>query len=242
MIISYFGAVRKNLWCCGWEFKPDTIVLTGLQTGLGKTKTKGMNMKKLALTSLLAFLTVSGAYAETNYFVGGSAAIKTDSEHSTVFNVAPEFGWKYDSDWDLGVMANFGIDHKYMEDMYSMEGDTYTYGIGAFARYKVAEFGGAKLLLKGSVGVDFATMSPDDDAIDAETFTTLNASVVPMITYDISESFTLYANLNFLGVSAGYNFENKDLGIEDSWRIGAVADSANVANTSDFQIGFLYNF
>lgn len=203
-------------------------------------------MKKLALTSLLAFLTVSGAYAETNYFVGGSAAIKTDSEHSTVFNVAPEFGWKYDSDWDLGVMANFGIDHKYMEDMYSMEGDTYTYGIGAFARYKVAEFGGAKLLLKGSVGVDFATMSPDDDAIDAETFTTLNASVVPMITYDISESFTLYANLNFLGVSAGYNFENnsenKDFDKEDSWRIGAVADSANVANTSDFQIGFLYNF
>lgn len=203
-------------------------------------------MKKLALTSLLAFLTVSGAYAETNYFVGGSAAIKTDSEHSTVFNVASEFGWKYDSDWDLGVMANFGIDHKYMEDMYSMEGDTYTYGIGAFARYKVAEFGGAKLLLKGSVGVDFATMSPDDDAIDAETFTTLNASVVPMITYDISESFTLYANLNFLGVSAGYNFENnsenKDFDKEDSWRIGAVADSANVANTSDFQIGFLYNF
>lgn len=199
-------------------------------------------MKKLALTSLLALFAVSGAHAETSYFVGGSAVFKTDNEHSMVFNVAPEFGWKYDSDWDLGVMANFGLDHKYMEDVYSMEGDTYTYGIGAFARYKVAEFGGAKLLLKGSVGVDFATMSPDDDAIDAETFTTLNASVVPMITYDISESFTLYANLNFLGVYAGYNFENKDLGIEDGWRIGAIADSANVANTSDFQIGFLYNF
>ena len=200
-------------------------------------------MKKLALTSLLAFLTVSGAYAETNYFVGGSAAFKTDNEHSTVFNVAPEFGWKYNSDWDLGVMANFGIDHKYMEDEYSMEGDTYTDGIGAFARYKVAEFGGAKLLLKGSVGVDFATLTSDvNDDIDGETLTTLSGSVIPMITYDVSESFTLYANLNFLGVYAGYNFENKDLAIEDSWRIGAIADSANVANTSDFQIGFLYNF
>ena len=207
-------------------------------------------MKKLALTSLLAFLTVSGAYAATmaeapvvkDYFVGGSIALATDSEHKSVFNIVPEFGWKYNADWDLGVMANFGHDHKYLSATYGMDGETYTYGIGAFARYKVAEFGGAKLLLKGSVGVDFATMSPDDDAIDAETFTTLNASVVPMITYDISESFTLYANLNFLGVSAGYNFENKDLGIEDSWRIGAIADSANVANTSDFQIGFLYNF
>ena len=199
-------------------------------------------MKKLTLASLLAFFAVSGAYAETNYFVGGSVAFKTDNEHSTLFNVAPEFGWKYNADWDLGVMANFGLDHKYMENVYSMEGDTYGYGIGAFARYKVAEFGGAKLLLKGSVGVDFATMSPADDAIDAETFTTLNASVIPMITYDISESFTLYANLNFLGVYAGYTFENKDLDIEDGWSIGAVADSTDVANTADFQIGFLYNF
>ena len=199
-------------------------------------------MKKLTLASLLAFFAVTGAYAETNYIVGGSVAFKTDNEHSTLFNVAPEFGWKYNADWDLGVMANFGLDHKYMENVYSMEGDTYAYGIGAFARYKVAEFGGAKLLLKGSVGVDFATMSPADDAFDAETLTTLNASVIPMITYDISESFTLYANLNFLGVYAGYNFENKDLGIEDGWSIGAVADSTDVANTADFQIGFLYNF
>ena len=200
-------------------------------------------MKKLTLASLLAFFAVSGAYAETNYFVGGSVAIKTDNEHNSAFYIAPEFGWKYNADWDLGVMANFGHDHKYMENVYSMEGDTYGYGIGAFARYKVAEFGGAKLLLKGSVGVDFATMSPADDAIDAETFTTLNASVIPMITYDISESFTLYANLNFLGVYAGYNLdENKDWNIEDGWSIGAVADSTDVANTADFQIGFLYNF
>lgn len=199
-------------------------------------------MRKLALTSLLAFLAVSAANAETSYFVGGSAAIKTDSEHSTVFNVAPEFGWKYNANWDLGVMANFGVDHKFMESNYAVDGDTYTYGVGAFARYKVAEFGGAKLLLKGSVGLDFATLSSDDNSFDGETLTTLSASVIPMITYDVSESFTLYANLNFLGVSAGYNFENKDLGVADSWSLGMVADSDNVANTSDFQIGFLYNF
>ncbi len=209
-------------------------------------------MKKLALTSLMAFFAVSGAYAATmaesgvqaskDYFVGGSIALATDSEHASVFSIAPEFGWKYNSDWDLGVMAHFGHDHKYLSAEYGMDGEAYAYGVGAFARYKLAEFGGAKLLLKGSVGVDFATLSPDDDAVDAETMTSLSASVVPMITYDISESFTLYANLNFLGVYAGYNFENKDLGLADSWKFGAMADSANVANTSDFQIGFLYNF
>ncbi len=199
-------------------------------------------MKKLTLASLLAILAVSGAYAETNYFVGGSMAVATDSEHSSVFNIAPEFGWKYNADWDLGVMANFGHDHKYLSANYGIDGETYSYGVGAFARYKVAEFGGAKLLLRGSVGVDFTTLSPDDSDIDAETMTSINAALIPMVTYDVSESFTLYANLNFLGVSAGYNFENKDLDIADSWNFGAYADSGNVANTADFQIGFLYNF
>ncbi|MBO7066676.1 MAG: hypothetical protein J6W40_03580, partial [Alphaproteobacteria bacterium] len=64
----------------------------------------------------------------------------------------------------------------------------------------------------------------------------------PMITYDVSESFTLYANLNFLGVYAGYTWENENVGLERGWGFGAYADSDNVANTSDFQIGFTYNF
>ena len=206
-------------------------------------------MKKLALTSLLAFLAVSGAHAATmaeapvakDYFVGGSIALATDSEHKSVFNIAPEFGWKYNADWDLGVMANFGYDHQYtFEDA---DVSAYSYGVGAFARYKVAEFGGVNLLLKGSVGFDFMTLADDTDSeMDGETMTSLSANLIPMITYDVSESFTLYANLNFLGVSAGYNFENKDLDVKDSWHLGAAVDSGNVANTADFQIGFLYNF
>ena len=199
-------------------------------------------MKKLALTSLLAFFVVSGASAATDYFVGGSAAIKTDSEHATVFNMAPEFGWNYDENWDFGLGVRFASDSKYLESEYGMEGDAYSYGANVFARYKIAEFGSAKLLLKGSVGLDFWTGIPDDENIDSQTFKQLTASVVPMVTYDLSESFTLYANLNFLGVYAGYLFENEDVGIKDSWAFGAVADSADVINTGDFQIGFLYNF
>ncbi len=209
-------------------------------------------MKKLALTSLLVFLAVSGAHAATmtesagdvakDYFVGGGIAIATDSEHASLFSVAPEFGWKYDEKWDFGVMAKFGHEHKYLPDNYGMDGEAYAYGVGAFARYKLAEFGDAKLLLKGSVGMDFVTLSPEDDAIDAETMVSINASVVPMVTYDVSDSFTLFANLNFLGMSAGYSFENKDLGVADSWRFGAAVDANNVVNTGDFQIGFYYNF
>lgn len=77
------------------------MVLSGLDRFIqfGRKKTKGYDMKKLALTSLLVFLAVSGAHAATmtesaggvakDYFVGGSIAIATDSEHASLFSVAP---------------------------------------------------------------------------------------------------------------------------------------------------------
>lgn len=202
-------------------------------------------MKKLALSSLVALFAVSSANAATNYFVGGAAAISTNDNHTSVLGVAPEFGWKVDSNWDMGVGATFGYEHK-DSDVIAEYGDdarAYTYGADVFARYKAAQFGGVKLLLKGSVGADFVTYTSEKNkAVDDETAWSLGAAVIPMITYDISESFTLYANLNFLGVYAGYNFKNDDLNINKSWGFGAGVDSGNVANTQDFQIGFNYNF
>ncbi len=190
-------------------------------------------MKKLALTSLMALFVVSSASAATNYFVGGSAAFSFGDEHATILDVAPEFGWKVDSKWDVGVMGEFGYDRKYQKN--GIEDDAETYGIGAFARYNVAQFGGVNLLLKGTVEAGFLHFN-------GETASEIGASVIPMITYDVSESFTLYANLNFLGVRAGYTWANDKMGIEKGWGVGAYADANDVANTSDFQIGFTYNF
>ena len=199
-------------------------------------------MKKLALSSLVALFAVSSANAATNFFVGGNTNIALDNDHATVLSVAPEFGWKMNADWDLGAYANFGFDHKYMESTFGIEGNTYQYGAGVFARYKVAQMGGLKLLLRGDVNAGFTTYVPEDDNLDSETSSAINAAIIPMVTYDLTPAFTLYAQLNFLGVNAGYTFENKDLGIDDGWRLGAFADSDNVMNTNNFKIGFNYNF
>jgi len=199
-------------------------------------------MKKVALTSLLAVFAVATANADTNHFVGGNATLMLGSNHSTVLSVAPEFGWKYNKNWDWGVMAKLGYDQTYLPANYGVEGDTYSYGVGAFARYKVTQFGGLKLLLKGSAVLDMMTLSPDASAVDSETTAEIGVTVVPMITYDISESFTLYANLNFLGFYTGYVFENKNLGINDRFVFGIAGNTDNVANTRSFQIGFNYNF
>ncbi|MBO8425638.1 MAG: outer membrane beta-barrel protein [Proteobacteria bacterium] len=197
-------------------------------------------MKKIVLTSLLAVFAAASANA-ADYFVGGAASLKLNDEHTNVMGIAPEVGWKYNDNWDFGIGAGF----MYNGDLTSadlVDIDRYEYGVDLFARYKVAQWGNFKLLLKGTVGADFATYSSDMDAIDGETSIALGASIAPMVTYDVSEAFTLYANLNFMGISAGYTFENEDLNIDDGWNIGLFGDSANVLNTGSFQIGFLYNF
>lgn len=197
-------------------------------------------MKKIVLTSLLAVFAAASANA-ADYFVGGAASLKLNDEHTNVMGIAPEVGWKYNDNWDFGIGAGF----MYNGDLASadlVDIDRYEYGVDLFARYKVAQWGNFKLLLKGTVGADFATYSSEMDAIDGETSIALGASIAPMVTYDVSEAFTLYANLNFMGISAGYTFENEDLNIDDGWNIGLFGDSANVLNTGSFQIGFLYNF
>lgn len=194
-------------------------------------------MKKIVLTSLVAVFTAASASA-ADYFVGGAASLNLNDEHANVMGIAPEVGWKYNDNWDFGIGAGF----LYNGDLTVADTDRYEYGVDLFARYKVAQWGNFKLLLKGTVGADFATYSSDMDAIDGETSIALGASIAPMVTYDVSEAFTLYANLNFMGISAGYTFENEDLKIDDGWNIGLFGDSANVLNTGSFQIGFLYNF
>lgn len=194
-------------------------------------------MKKIVLTSLVAVFTAASASA-ADYFVGGAVSLNLNDEHTNVMGIAPEVGWKYNDNWDFGIGAGF----LYNGDLTVADTDRYEYGVDLFARYKVAQWGNFKLLLKGTVGADFATYSSDMDAIDGETSIALGASIAPMVTYDVSEAFTLYANLNFMGISAGYTFENEDLKIDDGWNIGLFGDSANVLNTGSFQIGFLYNF
>lgn len=192
-------------------------------------------MKKLMLTSLMAVFAMSAANAAPSYFVGGSAAFEgAKSDHNTAWYVAPEFGFHLNDKWDAGIAAGFAYDHSDVNE------DEYGYGVEGFARYKIAQFGALSVLLDGRAGVYGETI--DSDA-DTNTAWSIGAEVSPMVTYNLSDSFTLYAKLNFLGVQAEYNFKNKDMGRDDdSWEFTAFGDSSDVLNTGDFKIGFYYNF
>lgn len=206
-------------------------------------------MKKLILTSLMAVFAVSAANAAPSYFVGGSASFEgAKGDHNTAWNVAPEFGFHLNDKWDAGVSASFGYRNSITsfngaeivdEDTEEVIKNEYAYGLKGFARYNVAQFGALNVLLDGSVGVLGQSYHDEDGT---ETFWSLTAEIAPMVTYNLSESFTLYAKLNFLGANAGYTFKNKDLDVKNSWSFAAFGDSSDVLNTGDFKIGFYYNF
>ena len=110
-------------------------------------------MKKIVLTSLLAVFAAASANA-ADYFVGGAASLKLNDEHTNVMGIAPEVGWKYNDNWDFGIGAGFMYNGDVTPDDL-VDIDRYEYGVDLFARYKVAQWGNFKLLLKGTVGADF---------------------------------------------------------------------------------------
>jgi opacity protein-like surface antigen len=185
-------------------------------------------MKKIALTSLLALFAVSGAHA-ADWFVGGSLGYNYDEDVATTWNISPEIGYHLDDKWDIGFQLN------YSDSEDETINETLTeYGVGVFARYNIVSFGDFKILAKGT-----AFVSKTDAEVSGADFdwTSYGIDVVPMVTYDISESFTLFAELNFLG--AGFEKTTGDI---EGTSAGFNFDSNNVANTNDFQIGFTYNF
>ncbi|MCL2331172.1 MAG: porin family protein [Proteobacteria bacterium] len=190
------------------------------------------------MKKILAFLAIVG-FASTaqagQYFVGGGVGFNWTEDTETAFNISPELGYKMSPKWDIGL----GLGYSYYND-HPTSTDINSFSVAPFARYNLVQFGKFNVLLKGSVDFSYANASAGGSSISGTSF---GINIAPMVTYDISESFTLYANLNFLGV--GLNNYSGDLydalGVSGT-RIGLYLDSTDVFNTNNVQVGFYYNF
>jgi len=211
-------------------------------------------MKKILLTSLVAVFAVTAAVAapakptksaktapvaapataasaeqENKYWIGGSVGLSTGKNAPTAWVIAPEFGYKLTNKWDLGLdLGLSGISQSGV--------DVFGVSISPFARYNLARFGAFNLLLKGSVGFEFDSASAGGNSVSGQI---LSLDVVLMVTYDLTRSFTLFANLNFLGLHAAQTMGDL-YGTSSSFTVGVNAN--NVANTGDIQVGFYYKF
>jgi len=187
-------------------------------------------MKKIALTSLLAVLFATGAQAN-QWFVGGSVGYQYDQDTSSTYIIAPELGYNLTNKWDIGLGLGIGgvsFDSSVATD------DIFTFSVAPFARYNVVSFGDFRVLLKGVASYSYVSQGD----LNASVF---GVNVKPMVIYDISPSFSLYAELNFLNAGINVSSDNTP-GSKSHTSAGFGVDSSNVLNTNNFQVGFTYNF
>ena len=96
------------------------------------------------------------------------------------------------------------------------------------------EFGNLSIHIRGDI-----YYANQNDKENDETTNAFGLRIAPLAQYKLSDSFSLVATLNF--ASLGFEITSGE-GDSKSTSFGFGADSGNVMNTNDFQIGFIYNF
>ncbi|MDL2315155.1 hypothetical protein LJC16_02735, partial [Bacteroidales bacterium OttesenSCG-928-C19] len=122
--------------------------------------------------------------------------------------------------------------------------------VAPYIRYSFVEFGKFKVLGKASLYVE----GSKNDLLATEVKTTeFGLNIVPMLTYDLSEKFALFTDLNFLGFGFAYN-KVKDgnattrfglnIDANDVISVGGASVDMSNGTFSDplIRIGFAYKF
>lgn len=182
-------------------------------------------MRKLLVLALMVLL-AQGVMAK-QWFIGGGVGYSSIDDVSTAYTITPEVGYMLNDKWDVGLDLGYSS-MDYDDDTLD---DLSRFTVAPFARYNLVQFGSFNVLLKGSVGLH---MDEEGD-VDGTLFF---INVLPMVTYDISESVSLFANLNFLGV----NLESGSGDLYDGTNFGFGVDADDAFNTNNFQVGFVYKF
>ncbi|MCL2145043.1 MAG: outer membrane beta-barrel protein [Endomicrobia bacterium] len=192
-------------------------------------------MKKV-LAVLAVLVLAQAAYAK-QWFVGGAVGFESVSDAYTEVTLMPEVGYSLSDKIDVGLDAGFetsSYDDKYAGSPYKSET---TIRIAPFARYNFYQIGKLNFLIKSGLGLEFVSAKAKG-ASKSESGTIFGIYAYPVTTYDISESVSLFANLNFL--SFGLQSGSGDL--YDYTQFGFGVDADDVLNTKDFQIGFVVKF
>ena len=219
-------------------------------------------MRKSLLALLLAVALVAPVFAaEKNMWVGGSfgyASVNMDlgdgarTASSTAWSVEPEFGWTIVDKWDIGLDFSYGSGST--TELYGLDfgqvvgypfkgyfsADAKTTSIAPFARYYLAKVAGVDVILKASffyakTDLDFGDNVPP--YLKTMSVTGYGISIAPIISYNINESWSIGAKLNF----AELTYVHVDLD-EDYFKLKTDEFGFNLNNGSLISVGFAYHF
>jgi hypothetical protein len=193
-------------------------------------------MKK---TILIVLISVLGAgFVNAQVYVGGAVGFGTettkpdgggDKTTTTSFSFAPEVGYALSSNFDLGIALNIANSKTKMG---SAEAKSNSWGIAPYARLSVVEFGNFSVW--GQAGVFL-----DGGKVNGQKTTRFGLGILPVLKYNLSDHFSLLANLNFLNLGFSHT-TRKD--VDKTTNFGLGVDAGDVATLGDIAVGFIYKF
>lgn len=193
-------------------------------------------MKKSLLAMLFAVALAVPAMAE-GMWIGGSASYYNtnvkDTSTRTSWEIAPEFGFNVNENWDLGVQVAYGKGQNeavVIGDLASPIDDVETIGVAPFARYKLMEVGSFNVYAKGSIFYKNSKLKESDVKVDSYGIT-----IVPVVEYMINDAWSISAILNF--AELGYTHAKADQNDVEGDEFGFNVNDGNI-----FSVGISYHF
>lgn len=209
-------------------------------------------MKKLFILVAAALLSIS---ANAQWYVGGTLGLNVDGNKTTSavstsnstdfkFNLAPEVGYYLSDKLAVGGFLNIntGFNNSKNEAIEDTEDGLTRFGwsIEPYVKYKF--WGIGKFGIWGQAGVWIGTSTTKVKAAADSSVPTVNygIEVLPVLTYDLNEHFTLDAYIDCVSLSYNgscHNDKKNDIkSTSNSFGLGAATRGQILS------VGFHYNF
>ena len=210
-------------------------------------------MKKIILSIALFLSGIIPVNAQFN--IGGSvnfntSTIKPESEDkvtSKSFSISPSVGYRLNEKWEVGIsLAANNFDSKQLlfmadgngniSDMLMNESNTKEYLMGTYIRYKFVEF--YKFSIHGLFNIYAGKGKSENTFLFSKgnsEHTLWGVSICPVGMFDLSNKFTIFANLNFFSLGI---FQNKVKEQHTTTEFNFMTDANNILPA----IGLIYNF
>jgi len=212
-------------------------------------------MKKIILTVAIALSGIISINAQFN--IGGSVNFNTsimkpdmedkDKEVSNSFSISPSIGYRLNEKWEVGISLTVNsFDSKQLMfltdnegnigDMIVNESNTKESLIGTYVRYRIVKFN--KFSVHGFFKV-YAGRGESENSflfsMGNSNYTLWGANICPVLMFDLSNKFSILANVNFLNLGFSQSkIKNQHTTTEFNF----------IANTNDIlpAIGLIYKF
>jgi outer membrane protein assembly factor BamA len=216
-------------------------------------------MKKLVLIAAIAF---SVASASAQIFIGGNIGVNSNSDDfgtaagiygkdysSLELGISPKVGYIINDKLSAGLQIGFTSGSTKVTEIAGnnekAESSSSAFEVAPFVRYDALTFGKINLGLEAKLRFSSSSDKSKFAGVETKgpTITTFGLGVVPVLSYSLTEKFSLEAYLNFANLGFTSQTSKPDVGNKTtSTSFGLGVDATSAFTTGNLNIGFVYKF